>query len=137
MRNSRSLNLYYSIFFIGFYVSIDFDKNGTPRESGIYFVTILGMGMWFTSLNLFRFFTVEFNYNVLLFAGIVAIVTFNYWLFREQNFHRLEPLFSHFGKTNFRSKRKILAIILFLIFFICTVGSAVINNEGVKDYLLY
>lgn len=124
------------IFFIGYFASMDFVDKNNPRDAGIYFVVILSLGFGIAGLNLFRFFGFLFDYSIaiMLVAGIVASI--NYSFYTERRVNKLKSKFDFIGQPEFRKKRKRTAMVLFLIFFISTVATALLNNEEIKQILL-
>jgi hypothetical protein len=66
-------------------------------------------------------------------AGIVTAV--NYSLFTKSFIKERLSEFSYIGKEEYKTKRKLIGILCFVVFFVLTIGTAIINNESVKNYL--
>lgn len=135
MENKKIHNPYYFLFFIGYFLSIDFGEKRNPRDPALYFVMINSLGLGISILFVLKFLGVNYSNNVAILsvAGIVAAV--NYSVFTKSFINRTLPEFSYMGEEGYKSKRRLIGILCFIVFFFLTVGTALINNESVKNYL--
>lgn len=135
MENKKSHNLYYFVFFMGYFLAIDLGEKRNPKDSGLYFVMIISLGIGISFLFTLKFFGLSFNDNlaILSVAGIVAGI--NYSVFTNSFMKQKLPDYSYIGEDDYRVKRKVIGVLIFVAFLTLTVGSALINNENVKRYL--
>lgn len=135
MENKKSHNFYYFLFFIGYFLSIDLGEKRNPKDSGLYFVMIISLGVGISFLFILKFFGLSFNNNfaILSVAGIVAGI--NYLVFTNSFMKQKLPIYSYIGGDDYRVKRKVIGVLIFVAFLMLTVGSALINNENIKRYL--
>ena len=136
MENKKSQNFYLFLFFIGYYVAIDLGEKRNPRDSASYFVMINSLGLGIAIIFIMKFFGSDYSnsFAILGVGAIIAIV--NHIVFTREFVDRKLPDYSYLGREDYKIRRRIAAISIFVVFLILTVGSAIINNEDVKRYLV-
>jgi hypothetical protein len=124
------------MFFIGYFLSIDLGEKRHPRDSAVYFVMVHSLGLGISVLFLLKFLGASYNNGVAILsvAGIVAVLAYS--VFTKSFVNRRLPEFSYLGEAEYKSRRKLIGVVSLIAFLALTIGTALINNERVKNFLI-
>jgi hypothetical protein len=136
MESKRIKNPYYYLFFVAYYLAIDFGEKRNPRDSALYLMTVNSFSWGISVFFLLKFFGVDFNNTVSILVIAIVSAGVNHIIFTSEFVKANISNYFFTGNADYQVKRRLVGFMLIFSTLVVLLGTALINNENVKKILL-